>query len=121
VWKGAERELAITPLGVVRLTARSDELADLGYRVLLSTPLVAPVLRGQRIGDLLYESKGKIVARIPLVAGADVQPAGLLRRAWDSVVLGISSLVRGSAAPADSALIPTTRTVIRASRQAGGA
>jgi D-alanyl-D-alanine carboxypeptidase (penicillin-binding protein 5/6) len=97
VWKGEERELAITPLGSVRLTARSDELADLAYRVLIASPLVAPVLRGQRIGDLLYESKGEVVARIPLVAGADVRPAGLLRRAWDSVVLGISFLVRGSA------------------------
>jgi D-alanyl-D-alanine carboxypeptidase (penicillin-binding protein 5/6) len=97
VWKGEERELAIAPLGSVRLTARSDELAALSCRVLIASPLVAPVLHGQRIGDLLYESRGEVVARIPLVAGADVRPAGLLRRVWDSVVLGISLLVRGSA------------------------
>jgi serine-type D-Ala-D-Ala carboxypeptidase (penicillin-binding protein 5/6) len=98
VWKGESRELAIAPSGPVRLTARRSELKSLAYRVVLSATVVAPIVKGQEIGALVYIAGTEEVGRIQLLATTDVAAAGLLRRMWDSVVLGVSSIVGGAAA-----------------------
>jgi D-alanyl-D-alanine carboxypeptidase (penicillin-binding protein 5/6) len=92
VWKGVSRELAIAPAGPLRLTATSVEKENLCLSVAIPRPVLAPVARGQVVGDLLYVSGGQEIGRIPLVAVADVKSAGILRRAWDSVLLGVSSI-----------------------------
>jgi D-alanyl-D-alanine carboxypeptidase (penicillin-binding protein 5/6) len=98
VWKGESRELAIAPSGAVRITARKSELEALAYRVVLSAPVMAPIVKGQEVGALVYSSGADEVGRIPLLARTDVEAAGLLRRMWDSVVLGVSTIVGGAAA-----------------------
>lgn len=98
VWRGESRELAIAPSGPVRITARKSELESLAYRVVLSAPVMAPIVRGQEVGALVYSSGAEEVGRIPLLARTDVEEAGLLRRMWDSVVLGVSTIVGGAAA-----------------------
>lgn len=54
--------------------------------------LVAPVRRGQKVGELVYRAEGREVARFDLVAAADVTKAGLLKRAWDAVLMAIECL-----------------------------
>jgi D-alanyl-D-alanine carboxypeptidase (penicillin-binding protein 5/6) len=98
IWKGAERSLVASPAGPVRLTARPSELDKLTCSVVLDAPIVAPVMHGQVIGELVYTAGQEEIGRIPLVASSDVAAAGLLRRAWDSVVLGVSTVVGGAAA-----------------------
>jgi serine-type D-Ala-D-Ala carboxypeptidase (penicillin-binding protein 5/6) len=93
VWKGETRELPIMPATPVHLTVRPAEMDKLSYSIVLSTPLVAPLLRGQKVGELVYTSGSEVIGRIPLVAGSAVRRAGLLRRMWDSAVLGFSSAV----------------------------
>jgi D-alanyl-D-alanine carboxypeptidase len=53
---------------------------------------VAPVRRGQKVGELVYRAEGREVARFDLAAAADVAPAGLLKRAWDTVLMTIERL-----------------------------
>jgi serine-type D-Ala-D-Ala carboxypeptidase (penicillin-binding protein 5/6) len=98
VWKGEERSLVVSPSGPVRLTARPSELDKLNCSVVLNAPIVAPVIHGQEIGELVYTAGSEEIGRIALVAASDVAAAGMLRRAWDSVVLGLSSVVGGAAA-----------------------
>jgi serine-type D-Ala-D-Ala carboxypeptidase (penicillin-binding protein 5/6) len=93
VWKGETRELPIVPSAPVYLTVRPTEMDKLYYSVLLSTPLVAPLMRGQKVGELVYTSGSQVVGRIPLIAAAAVQRAGLFRRIWDAAVLEYSSVV----------------------------
>ena len=102
VWKGVARELAIAPAGPVRLTARDAERENLSCSVVIPRAVVAPVARGQEVGDLLYESEGEEVGRIRLVAAEGVQSAGFLRRAWDSILMGLSA-IRFPASPDVSA------------------
>jgi D-alanyl-D-alanine carboxypeptidase (penicillin-binding protein 5/6) len=111
VWKGAARELALTPAGPIRLTARQDELEGLSYSILLQSPVVAPVMRGQKLGDIVYTSGAGEVARIPLVAAADVDRAGLLRRLWDGTVLGLSTAAAGVEAALRATLLSQSRNV----------
>jgi D-alanyl-D-alanine carboxypeptidase (penicillin-binding protein 5/6) len=97
VWEGASRTLALVPAGPIRLTARKDELAALSYSILLQAPVVAPVLRGQKLGDIVYASGSGEVARVALLAASDMDRAGLLRRLWDGTLLGVSSALSGVA------------------------
>ena len=105
VWKGEDRFLVVSPAGPVRLTARPSELDKLTCSVVLNAPIVAPVIHGQTIGELVYSAGSEQIGSIPLVASADVASAGLLRRAWDSVVLGFSSVVGGAAATLGTAFV----------------
>jgi D-alanyl-D-alanine carboxypeptidase (penicillin-binding protein 5/6) len=50
-------------------------------------PLVAPVARGQDIGTLKVLLDGKVVAERPVQVLKDVEQAGILGRAWDSMRL----------------------------------
>ncbi len=98
VWKGVSRELAVAPAGPVRLTARSGERKNLVFSVVIPRAVVAPVVRGQEIGDLLYEAEGEEIGRVRLVAAGEVESGGLLRRAWDSILMGISTISVGATA-----------------------
>jgi len=92
VWKGGAAGIAVQPAGPVRLTARPEEMEKLTYSVLARTPLIAPVYKGQQVGDLVYSAGTEEVGRIPLLAAADVEAAGPLRWALDSVLLGLSAM-----------------------------
>jgi D-alanyl-D-alanine carboxypeptidase (penicillin-binding protein 5/6) len=98
VWKGAARRVAVAPAGPVRLTTRVDERPSLSYSVLLEEPVVAPVLAGQKLGDIVYTSGSEEVARIPLLAREGVDGAGFLRRVWDGALLGISTALQNTGA-----------------------
>ena len=96
VWKGETQDLEIQAAAPIRLTARSAEIDRLAYSVLLSAPLIAPIMQGQKVGELLYTAGTEEIGRIPLVAASGVDGAGLLRRLWDTMVLGFISVVDGT-------------------------
>ncbi|HUI71746.1 MAG TPA: D-alanyl-D-alanine carboxypeptidase family protein [Spirochaetia bacterium] len=98
VWKGRTRDLPIAPRDPIYVTTNTSEWDNLAYAVDVRTPLVAPVARGERVGSLVYTSGDQEVARIPLFAAETVEPAGIARRAWDSVVLTLSNVIGGPTA-----------------------
>ncbi|MEK9775500.1 MAG: D-alanyl-D-alanine carboxypeptidase family protein [Quisquiliibacterium sp.] len=87
VWKatapdvkaGLAQDLFITvPRGQARsLKAEVDRVA----------PLIAPIVKGQRVGTLRVRHGDKVMAERALIAYASVGEAGLLRRAWDTIRL----------------------------------
>ncbi|MGA2761906.1 MAG: D-alanyl-D-alanine carboxypeptidase family protein [Spirochaetia bacterium] len=98
IWKGAARDLAVAPAGPVYVTARQSEMDKLVYTIDMPAPLLAPVARGEKVGFLVYSAGGHEVARVPLVAKVSVEQAGLMRRVWDSTLLGLSTVLGGPAA-----------------------
>jgi len=111
VWKGAASAVPVQPADPVRLTLRQDERDNLTFMALARSPLIAPVYKGQEVGDLVYSAGTEEVGRIPLLAAEDVQGAGPLRWAWDSLLLGFSALAQDGAAALQSAMAslrPTT-------------
>jgi serine-type D-Ala-D-Ala carboxypeptidase (penicillin-binding protein 5/6) len=87
VWKGAENEV---PAGFVAdhyLTLPKGKADKLALTMAASEPLSAPVTKGQRVGTVRVALDGKPMAEFPLVALADVAPANIFGRAWDSVRL----------------------------------
>jgi D-alanyl-D-alanine carboxypeptidase (penicillin-binding protein 5/6) len=111
VWKGAAPAVPVQPADPVRLTLRQDERETLTFMALARTPLIAPVYKGQEVGDLVYAAGTEEVGRIPLLAAEDVPAAGPLRWAWDSLLLGLTTLGQDGTAALQSALAslrPTT-------------
>jgi D-alanyl-D-alanine carboxypeptidase (penicillin-binding protein 5/6) len=104
VWSGMQGQVDISPARPVELTLRRDEREALTCTVLLRYPLVAPVAKGQKVGDIVYASGDEEVGRIPLLAAADVDAGGLLHRTWDSVTLSLTSLAEGATDMVRSAL-----------------
>jgi len=111
VWKGSAAAVPVQPADPVRLTLRPDERDNLTFMALARVPLVAPVYEGQEVGDLVYSAGAEEVGRIPLLASEDVQAAGPLRWAWDSLLLGFSALGQNGSDALQSVLAslrPTT-------------
>lgn len=91
--KGRKIETAEVQLGAtnkVGLIAPSDlavalpggPTPPLNIKVVYNGPIKAPIKAGQHIADLVVTSPGLPVQTLPLVADADVAPAGFFGRAW---------------------------------------
>ena len=52
--------------------------ADITYDVDLPESVPAPVKKGQKLGTLTVRTGGKVFREVPLIAGSDVERAGLL-------------------------------------------
>jgi D-alanyl-D-alanine carboxypeptidase (penicillin-binding protein 5/6) len=87
VWKGAERTV---PAGFVvdrYVTLPKGQAQNLKLSLEAVEPLLAPVVKGQAVGTVKVTLDGKPVDAYPLLALADVAPASLFGRAWDTVRL----------------------------------
>ncbi len=99
VWKGTAGAVAISPPRAPRLALRPSEAAALTVSVEAADSLVAPVSRGQKVGNLVYRAGGLEVGRFDLVASADVEEAGLLRKARDAILMTFERLFAGARSP----------------------
>ncbi len=93
VWKGALAEVPLEGPATPRVVVRPEEASNLEAVIEAPPSLVAPVRRGQKIGELVYRAGDQEVARFDIAAGADVERAGLLKRVWDTVRMGIGRLL----------------------------
>jgi serine-type D-Ala-D-Ala carboxypeptidase (penicillin-binding protein 5/6) len=92
IWKG---ERGIVPVGVdhdVYVTVPASELRALGSEPLKSwiersDPLLAPMQLGEKVGRMVISAGGRQVADVPVVALERVDSGGLIRRAYDAIVL----------------------------------
>ncbi len=87
VWKG---ETNSVPAGFVAdqyASLPKNQARQLKLSLVAVEPLLAPVARGQRIGTVNVTLEGKPVGEYPLLAMADVGPASVFGRLWDTLRL----------------------------------
>ncbi len=90
VWKGKSNDVPLGAAGAVFIAVPKGEGSKLQTRIERSDPLVAPLVKGQRVGTLkVTTAAGAPVTEVPLVAQADVEQAGVVGRTWDSLRLWI--------------------------------
>lgn len=87
VWKGDANDVAAGFDSDQYLTLPKGKADKLQLTLAATEPLVAPVVKGQKIGVVKVALDGKPAAEFPLVALADVAPANLIGRAWDTMRL----------------------------------
>lgn len=90
VWKGEQREAKLGAGDAVYVTVAKGDAGKLQTQVERTEPLVAPLIKGQRVGSVkVSTTTGTLVAEVPLVVLDAVPQAGLMGRAWDSLRLWI--------------------------------
>jgi D-alanyl-D-alanine carboxypeptidase (penicillin-binding protein 5/6) len=89
VWKGKESTVGLGQFRPVVVAVPMGTGNKLTTEVARPDPLVAPFVKGQRIGTLKISSAGRLVSEVPLVALQGVEQAGVLGRAWDALRLWI--------------------------------
>lgn len=94
VWKGRKKSVELEPGGPLAFTALKEEASSIVCVTERDAETVAPILKGQRMGELVFSASGRIVRRIPLVAKDSVPAANPLARLWDSIVLFFRGGVR---------------------------
>lgn len=87
VWKGAANSVPVGFIADQYVTLPKGQAQRLKLTEEAVEPLVAPVARGQGVGSVDVTLDGKQVGQYPLVALADVAPASLFGRLWDTVRL----------------------------------
>ncbi len=87
VWKGLRRRVALQAASAQPLTIPKEVADDVTVEVELKRPLVAPVHKGEQLGEAVVRVAGKEAARYPLTAAEAVPQGGILRRMWDGVRL----------------------------------
>jgi serine-type D-Ala-D-Ala carboxypeptidase (penicillin-binding protein 5/6) len=92
VWKGERDSVAVQPEQPLAVTVSAAEKDRIVTSLVFPSPLVAPVTRGQRVGELVLSAGGAEVGRVPLAAADAVAGAGPLKKAWHSLRLAANQL-----------------------------
>jgi len=87
VWKGAENQLASTVAEDLFVTVPKGEYANVKAVMSSTQPLIAPIKKGQVIGNVKFTLNGKTIDERNLVAAKSIDGAGIFGRAWDSIKL----------------------------------
>jgi D-alanyl-D-alanine carboxypeptidase (penicillin-binding protein 5/6) len=59
--------------------------SNITVKVAYTGPIKAPIIKGQKIGQLIISTPDTPPQILPLVAGADVAEAGILGRLWNGL------------------------------------
>lgn len=95
VWKGRADYVAVGLSEPIVLTVARGRRRALNRELALIDPLVAPLAVGDAVGELTLTLDGEVRAQAALVALEPVEPAGLLARLWDAVLMWLTRLFRG--------------------------
>ncbi len=93
VWKGAAEQVALGVKQDVYLTIPRGKHDELDATLKVDEVVTAPVDSGAEHGELVVALDGETLVEAPLVALQEVQPGGLFKRLWDSIVLFVLNLI----------------------------
>jgi D-alanyl-D-alanine carboxypeptidase (penicillin-binding protein 5/6) len=92
IWKGEESEL---PLGVpqgLSVTVLKGQAPQVSTTTTVQPSIIAPVQKGQPLGEIVVKVGEQEVSRTPLVALQEVPESGWFGRMIDSILMFFSSL-----------------------------
>jgi len=92
VWKGDRNTVQLGLDRDVYVTLPATELRTMGADFLKSQidrpdPILAPLQKHQTVGQLTVTAGGRPLAQVPLVTLERVEPGGMMRRGYDSIML----------------------------------
>lgn len=92
IWKGEESEL---PLGIAQglyVTVPKGQAQQVSTTTTVQPTIIAPVQKGQPLGEIVVKVGEQEVSRTPLVALQEVPESGWFGRMIDSILMFFSSL-----------------------------
>ena len=87
VWKGTESQLGLAAGEDGVVTVPIAKQADVTWKAKTPERLMAPVARGQTIGQAVISTRDKVLKSVPLLADQEVPRAGFLKRTVHGALL----------------------------------
>jgi D-alanyl-D-alanine carboxypeptidase (penicillin-binding protein 5/6) len=87
VYKGEEERVTLVPARDIWVTVGRGAAAELKTNATVKEPLIAPLTKGQTLGELTVSDGKEVVARVPLIAKDAVPEGGWWTRMVDGVAL----------------------------------
>ncbi|MEX0731029.1 MAG: D-alanyl-D-alanine carboxypeptidase family protein [Aquisalimonadaceae bacterium] len=87
LWKGSSETIPLGLAESMHITIPQRQYDNLDASLRVDSPLVAPVRRGQKLGEVVVRLEGQIVAEAPLIALEDGEEAGFFGRLLDEFML----------------------------------
>lgn len=87
VWKGADEQLTASVENEFYITLPKGEYANVKAVISSTQPLIAPIKKGQIVGNVKFMLGDKMIDERTLVAAKSIDEAGFFGRAWDSMKL----------------------------------
>ena len=87
VYKGEEDRVTLVPARDVWVTVGRGSAAQLKTNATVKGPVIAPIIKGQTLGELTVSDGKDVIARVPLVAQAAVPEGGWWTRMVDGIAL----------------------------------
>jgi D-alanyl-D-alanine carboxypeptidase (penicillin-binding protein 5/6) len=92
VWKGTERQVKAGLADDLSMTMPKGEMKKLTASMTINPKLVAPIAKGDVIGQVEVKLDDKVVRTANLIAMDGVEEGGIFRRLWDSIRMFFYSL-----------------------------
>lgn len=89
VYKGGAQYVGVAPRSAVTATVARGNAQKLRTTTVLDEPLIAPLKRGQRVGEIRVLDGNTIVRRVPLVATEEVSEGGMYAKLRDTIALAL--------------------------------
>ena len=87
VYKGEEERVTLVPARDIWVTVGRGAAAELKTNATVKEPLIAPLTKGQTLGELTVSDGKEVVARVPLIAKDAVPEGGWWTRMVDGIAL----------------------------------
>ncbi len=87
IWKGQVNEFAVGLAQDAQLAILKSDKEKLKANYILNPEIIAPIKKGQKVGEVFFKINNQEIQRMPMVALQDVEEAGFLGRMWDSIKL----------------------------------
>jgi serine-type D-Ala-D-Ala carboxypeptidase (penicillin-binding protein 5/6) len=87
VYKGEEEMVTLVPARDIWVVVGRGAVSGLKTNATVKTPLVAPITKGQALGELTVTDGKDVVARVPLIAKDAVPEGGWWTRTVDGIAL----------------------------------
>ncbi|HET7560097.1 MAG TPA: D-alanyl-D-alanine carboxypeptidase family protein [Limnochordia bacterium] len=85
VRKGKQRSVPLLAADDLNVTRAKGDKQEITTEIAAPKALVAPVKKGQAVGELIAKVGDQEVGRVPLIAGEDIERAGMLQIIWNSL------------------------------------
>jgi D-alanyl-D-alanine carboxypeptidase (penicillin-binding protein 5/6) len=87
VYKGEEERVTLVPARDIWVTVGRGSAGSLKTTATVKEPLVAPIIKGQTLGEITVKDGKDVIARVPLIAQAAVAEGGWWTRMVDGIAL----------------------------------
>ena len=84
VWLGVKPRVPLVVDEDLTITLSRDTRKEITVKVVLESPVPAPIVRGTEIATLVISAPDLSPVEIPLKAGADVEQRGIIGRLWSA-------------------------------------